>query len=216
MSQNDMSAAIKPKSDQLNADDLIAGPMTIKITDVRIVAGSEQPVSIHFEGDNGKPWKSCKSMNRLLVSAWGADANKYKGRSLTLYRDPTVKWGGMEVGGIRVSHMSDISADHRVALTATKGKKVSTVVKPLRVEKPTPQPKPDPKPALEPTPTKSDAFDFAEWEGIVNIAVSQYDNPTDLQDWWGGMIDTRKAARDADADRAGKIATRVNSALKGE
>lgn len=212
MNQNDMSAAIKPKSDQLNADDLIAGPMTIKITEVRINAGSEQPVSIHFEGDNGKPWKSCKSMNRLLVSAWGADASKYKGRSLTLYRDPTVKWGGMEVGGIRVSHMSDIAADHRVALTATKGKRVSTVVKPLRVEKAAPKPAPEPEPAPQ-----SPGFDFDGWDNIVGHALAQYaDHPADLKDWWAGMIDTRKEARDADADRAGKIATKVNNALKGE
>ena len=31
----DMSETIKPKSNQLNADDLMAGPMTIKITDVQ-------------------------------------------------------------------------------------------------------------------------------------------------------------------------------------
>lgn len=209
---NDLSAVIQPKSDQLNADDMIAGPRTITIRDIKVNAGSEQPVSIYFEGDNGKPWKPCKSMSRLMVSAWGADASKYKGRSLTLYRDPTVKWGGMEVGGIRVSHMSDIAADHRVALTATKGKRVSTVVKPLRVEKSAPKPAPQP----EPTPTKTDEFDFAEWEGIVNIAVSQYDNPADLKEWWDKQIETRKDARDADADRAGKIATRVNNALKGE
>jgi hypothetical protein len=118
---NDMSAAIVPKSDQLNSDDLIAGPRTIRITDVRITAGTEQPVSIYFDGDNGKPWKSCKSMSRVLVAAWGPDAKKYVGRSVTLYREPSVKWAGMEVGGIRISHMSDIERPITMALTATKG-----------------------------------------------------------------------------------------------
>lgn len=216
MNQNDMSAAIKPKSDQLNADDLIAGPMTIRITDVRINAGSEQPVSIHFEGDNGKPWKSCKSMNRLLVSAWGADASKYKGRSLTLYRDPTVKWGGMEVGGIRVSHMSDISADHRVALTATKGKRVSTVVKPLRVDKPklgemlegvTPQNTRPDEFKQKPTP------DFmAEWEGAVNLALMS-DDPEQIRTFWAGNIDNRKLAAKTDLERATAIRERVEKYL---
>src|SRR5688572_15105315 len=104
---SDMSAVIIPKSDQLNADDLIAGPRTITITGVTIKAG-EQPVSIHYEGDNGKPYKCCKSMARILVSAWGADSKQYVGRSVTLFRDPEVKWAGMAVGGIRISHMTNI------------------------------------------------------------------------------------------------------------
>ena len=73
---NDMASAIIPKSDQLNADDLLAGPITIKITGVTVKGGQEQPVSIHYEGDDGKPYKSCKSMNRVLVSAWGPDSSK--------------------------------------------------------------------------------------------------------------------------------------------
>lgn len=128
-----MAEAIIPRSDQLNSDDLIAGPMTIKITDVSIKVGTEQPVSIHFEGDNGKPYKSCKSMNRVLVTAWGADAKKYVGRSLTLYRDATVKWAGMEVGGIRISHMSHIDSPLTMALTMTKQNKRPFTVKPLEV-----------------------------------------------------------------------------------
>ena len=128
---NDMTSVIVPRSDQINSDDLIAGPMTITITDISIRPGTEQPVSIHFDGDNGKPWKPCKSMSRVLVALWGPDANAYKGRSLTLYRDPTVKWAGMEVGGIRISHMTHIEKDATLALTATKGSRKPHVVKPL-------------------------------------------------------------------------------------
>lgn len=133
---NDMSAVITPKSDQKNADDFLAGPMTIKITEVRITPGTEQPVSIHFAGDEGKPWKCCKSMSRVLVFAWGPDARKYIGRSVTLYRDPSVKWAGMEVGGIRISHMSDIDAPITMALTATKGSRKPYTVRVLEVAKP--------------------------------------------------------------------------------
>lgn len=118
---NDMTSVITPKSDQINADDLMAGPMTITITKVEIRPGTEQPVSIHHDSDSSRPWKPCKSMSRVLVAAWGADAKAYVGRSVTLYRDPSVKWGGMEVGGIRVSHMSHIERDMVLALTATKG-----------------------------------------------------------------------------------------------
>lgn len=146
---NDMTKAIVPKSDQLNSDDLIAGPITIKITDVTIRGGQEQPVSIHYEGDNGKPYKPCKSMSRVLVANWGADAKNYIGRSISLYREPTVKWAGMEVGGIRISHMSDIDSAMTMALTATKGSRKPFTVKPLVVAK---KPAPLPRPPLTETP----------------------------------------------------------------
>ena len=138
---NDMHATIIPKSDQLNADDLIGREMTIKITGVTITPG-EQPVAIHFDGDNGKPYKACKSMCRVMVSAWGSDSKKYIGRSMTLYRDAKVKWGGMEVGGIRISHMSDIGEDMTMALTVTRANKKPFTVRPLLAQSPkaTPQP----------------------------------------------------------------------------
>lgn len=128
----DMRDAIIPKSDQLNADDLIAGELTIRITGVEVKGGQEQPVSIHFEGDNGKPYKACKSMCRVMVTAWGADSSKYVGRSMTLYRDPKVKWGGMEVGGIRISHMSHIDSALTMALTMTRANKKPYTVRPLK------------------------------------------------------------------------------------
>ena len=132
----DMHDTIIPKSDQLNADDLIGRELTIKITGVDIKGGQEQPVSIHFEGDNGKPYKACKSMCRVMVTAWGADSKKYIGRSMTLYRDPKVKWGGMEVGGIRISHMSDIPEDMTMALTMTRANKKPFTVRPIVADKP--------------------------------------------------------------------------------
>jgi len=134
---SDMGSVIVPKSDQLNADDLIAGPITIKITGVTIRPGQEQPISISFEGDNGKPYKACKSMCRVMVTAWGADSKKYAGRSMTLYRDTSVKWGGMEVGGIRISHMSDIDSAITMALTVTRANKKPFTVRPLVAAKAT-------------------------------------------------------------------------------
>lgn len=128
---SDMTAAITPKSDQLNSDDLISGPITVTVTDVKIRGGQEQPVSIHYEGDNGKPYKPCKSMSRLLVYAWGPDAKEYIGRSMTLYREPAVKWAGMEVGGLRISHLSHIPETMTRALTVTKGNKRPFTVRPL-------------------------------------------------------------------------------------
>lgn len=127
---NDMTHVIVPKSDQINADDLLSGPITITITEVQVKPVQEQPVSIYFEGSD-KAYRPCKSMARVLVAAWGPDASKYKGRSLTLYCDPKVKWGGMEVGGIRISHMSDIDSPMTMALTVTRANKKPFTVKPI-------------------------------------------------------------------------------------
>lgn len=130
---------IAPKSDQLNADDLIGGQSkTIKITGVKILGG-DQPVALNYEGDEGKPYKPCKSMRRVLVNVWGSDGNNYIGKSMTLYRDDRVKFGGAEVGGIRISHMSDISEPITMALTATRAIRKPFTVKPLEVsqQKPT-------------------------------------------------------------------------------
>jgi len=130
----DLGATIEPKSDQLNSDDLIAGPRTIKITKVAGGDTKEQPVSIYFEGDNGKPYKACKSMRRVLVQIWGRDGASYIGRSLTLYRDPDVKFGGIAVGGIRISHMSHLEKEITLVLTASKASRKPFSVKPLKAE----------------------------------------------------------------------------------
>ncbi len=105
MNTLDMSDTIKPKSDQLNADDLITGPMTVQIAGVRKLAG-DQPIAIEIAGY--QPFKPCKTMRRLMILAWGNDGNQWVGRSMTLFRDETVRWAGKAIGGIRISHMSHI------------------------------------------------------------------------------------------------------------
>lgn len=128
----DMSKTIAPKSDQLNSDDLIGGPMTITITRVSAnESAPEQPVNINFEGDNGKPYRPCKSMRRVIVHIWGKDTANYVGRSLTLYRDAEVQFGGMKVGGTRISHMSNMDKAETMALTATRANRKPFTVKPL-------------------------------------------------------------------------------------
>jgi len=132
----DLTETIAPKSNQLNADDLIAGPRTVVITDVT-KASNEQPIAIRYEGDNNKPYYPCKSMRRVMVQAWGKDGSVYKGRSMTLFRDATVTWAGAEVGGIRISHMSDIKEKLVLSLTLNQKTKRPYVVMPLGTSKPT-------------------------------------------------------------------------------
>lgn len=132
----DITKTVAPKSDQLNADDLIVGPRTITVTRVTGHESDEQPVSIFFEGDNEKPYKPGLSMRRVLLMVWGPDAAEYAGRSMTLYTDPEVMFGGFKVGGIRISHMSHISAPRSLMLTAKRGKKNEYTVRPLQAASP--------------------------------------------------------------------------------
>ena len=119
---------IAPKSDRVNADDFLAGPETVTITAVKR-GDADTPVAIHIEGR--KPYYPCKSMRRVLISAWGDNGPDWVGKSMTLYTDPAVKFGGVAVGGIRISHMSHIESDIALALTATRGKRSPFTVRKL-------------------------------------------------------------------------------------
>ncbi len=126
-----LRTTIVPKSDQVNAEELLGGPMTITVTEVRVSTSPEQPVVVHYEGENGRPYKPCKTMRKVLILAWGEDGRAWVGKSMTLYCDPSVKFGGDAVGGIRISHLSDIPKGIAVSLTATRGKKAQHVIKRL-------------------------------------------------------------------------------------
>lgn len=175
----DMSTTISPKSDQLNADDLISGPRTITVT--RVTAnpggnGADQPVNVFFEGDGNKPFRPCKSMRRVMVSIWGKDAAQYAGRSMTIYRDPEVTWGGMKVGGIRISHMSGMDKPEIMALTATQKQRKPYRVDPLVVERKPEAPSADDVMNIARSHAKKGKERFVQWwnseEGKASRAVA--------------------------------------------
>lgn len=137
----DISDTLAPKSDQLNGDDLIGGPRTFTVTEVRRMSSDEQPFAIHLaEFPHGRPFKPSKTVRRLLVAAWGADAAAYVGRRMTLYRDGDVRFGGEVVGGIRVSHLSHIPKRFGVSLNEKRGKKRMHYIEPLPDTAPTSAP----------------------------------------------------------------------------
>jgi hypothetical protein len=149
----DLTAAIAPKSDQLNAEDLLAGPRTFTIAEVR-EGSAEQPVNVHLVESPGKPFRPSKTVLRIFVTAWGKDSSTFAGQRITLYRDPTVRFGGQDVGGIRVSHMSGITKPLKLALAVSKGKRSQYVVDPL----------PD-APAPAQAPTVDELIDAAQKAG---------------------------------------------------
>lgn len=131
----DISTTTAPKSDQQNFDDYAAGPKTVTITEVT-KGSTEQPVDIHLAEFPGRPYKPSKSMRRVLIAGWGAQSSVYAGRSMTLVGDPTVKFGGQTVGGIKISHLSHIEKRLSVNLTVTKGKRAPHTVNPLAAPAP--------------------------------------------------------------------------------
>lgn len=126
----DISTTIEADSTQVNADDLTASPRTVTITGVS-KGTADQPVNIELAEFPGRAYRPCKSMRRVLVFAWGSDASAYAGRRMRLYNDQSVKWGGQDVGGIRISHLSHIDKALKLALTETRGKRKPFVVEPL-------------------------------------------------------------------------------------
>lgn len=132
----DLRPTIVSRSDQLNADDLISGPRTITVTGVKLTTSADQPIAIGYQGDDGRVFKPCKSMRRIMVLIWGPDGASYVGRRMTLFRDERVKFGGQAVGGIRISHMSGLESERTVALTETKAQRKPFTVRPLADEEP--------------------------------------------------------------------------------
>ena len=132
MSDIDIRAAAAPRSDQTNYEDLLGGPRTVRVAEVK--AGSkEQPIEIHYEGGDGKPYKPCKSMLRVLIAAWGDKGADWIGRSMTLYGDHEVVFGGVKIGGIRISHVSHIEQPISVLLSTSRGKRKPYLIHPLTI-----------------------------------------------------------------------------------
>jgi hypothetical protein len=136
----DLTSTIEADSTQVNADDL-AGPRVVTITGVN-KGTADQPVNIELAEFPGRSYRPCKSMRRVLVFAWGADASNYIGRRMEIYNDRTVKWGGQAVGGIRIKRLSHIDKKLTLALTETRGKRAPFTVDPLPDAPPPPAPKP--------------------------------------------------------------------------
>lgn len=128
----DISKTIEAKSDQLNAADIMQ-PVTVTITDVR-KGDADQPVWISTAEYPGKYFKPAKTVRRVLVHCWGADAAQYIGRQMTLYNDPSVTWAGEAVGGIRVSHLSHITRSMTFPLPVSRGKRQKVTIEKIEVQ----------------------------------------------------------------------------------
>ncbi len=131
----DLSRTIIPKSDQINFEDVQSTPITAAIKSVR-EGSKDQPVFIDLIGYDGRPYKPSKSMRRVLIDAWTSNGHSWVGKSLTLKGDPSVKFGGVAVGGIKIHAMSDIEGDFSLMLSVSRGKRAEHRVKKLDIAEP--------------------------------------------------------------------------------
>ncbi|NKV63722.1 hypothetical protein GS924_06835 [Rhodococcus hoagii] len=57
----DLTESIAPRSDQLNAEDLLSGPRTVTVE--KVTKGSaEQPVNVHLVEFPGRPFRPSKTV----------------------------------------------------------------------------------------------------------------------------------------------------------
>lgn len=159
----DLTSTIVAKSDQLNAIDLMADDKIIKITKIVQTSSKEQPTTIHYEGEDGRPYKPSLTMRRVLISCLGKDGEKYIGNSLQLYRNPSITWGKEECGGIEISHCTGIDKPVSVVLQTGRNKRRKFTVNVLKIS----APKPTGKSATE--------DELSNWEAKFSVAETKQD-----------------------------------------
>ena len=138
----DITDALAPKSDQLDAVELV-NPRTFTI-DTGSRLGTREGATVAEIRLVGFPrvWRPSKGMLDVLAKCWGTDGKAWAGRSVTLYNDPEVTFGKDKVGGIRISHLSHIDGPVTVMIRGRGqgARKIAWPVKPLVVAAPPPPP----------------------------------------------------------------------------
>jgi len=122
--EEEMVIATQAKSNQVNAIDLMSNNKTIVITKVEVDNSKiSQRVTVHYEGENKRPYKPSKGMSRAIMKAWGKYKKNYIGKTLELCFDPKALYAGKEVGGIIIYGFSDIEADFSMSIPVARTKK---------------------------------------------------------------------------------------------
>ena len=108
---------------------------------------------------------------------------------MTLFCDPEVVYGGVKVGGIRISHMSHLDADLALSLTATRGKR-----KPFTVRRMAAQAAPAKPAAPTPYPAEQFAAQLDKMRGSIASGKSTADKIVDYCLTIGTLTPAQEAA----------------------
>lgn len=135
----DITQALAPASDQIDAVELVE-PRTFTIdTGSRLGKRDGKTVAEIRLVEVDRVWRPSKGMLDVLAACWGTKADQWVGRRVTVYNDPDVMFGKEKVGGVRISHLSDIDAarDVQIRGAGATGRKRSWHVEPLTTPKDT-------------------------------------------------------------------------------
>ena len=124
-------ACIAPKTDQLNADNL-RGVESVVVT-IKGPCSRGRDGKMHIPLEECKPFKPATGQGRILTEIWGS-WDKWPGRKMRLYRDPSVTFSGVACGGIKISEISHISKKHTVPVRQNRNKVIMQDIYPLKEE----------------------------------------------------------------------------------
>ena len=199
----DISHTLIAKSDQLNAVDVIGAEKVLTITSVDVKQSGDQPVIIHYEGENGRPWKPCLTVRRILSELWTRDSSKWIGHSVSVHRDPTVKWAGEPHGGIRPHAATGLDSTVVIKLKEERGGKPKAFeIKPLRMTTAT---KSEPRAVVQ--------FSMENYTRAIEKILSESKDHDELTTRFDRMADWRKQAAQTDRDTATELRQRVEVRL---
>ncbi len=174
----DITDTLAPKSDQLDAIDLATGPRIFTVKSVS-KGDVEQPVQVHLVEFLRGPWRPGKNMRRVLAACWGADASKWAGRQVELFRDPDVTFGKETPGGTRIARLSHIDGQQKIPLLVSRGKSGTYVVEPLpAIAAPAASPVESPREgqiAAEPAAVTSGGLQISSGEAAMRVISAMSD-----------------------------------------
>lgn len=144
----DITKALAPKTDQIDATDLIGSPPQVftiaAVSENNSELADQQPVNIRLV-ETSLWWRPSKGMLRVLADNWGKDVSKWVGRQVELYGDPEVYFGKEKRGGTRISRLSHIDSSKTTLINPRGGRGAYFTVKPLPTTAPPPTPDANPE-----------------------------------------------------------------------
>ena len=201
----DISHTLVAKSDQLNAADIIGTEKLLTITKVDVKQGGDQPVTIHYEGENGRPWRPCLTARRILARLWGTDSSKWIGHTVAVHNDASVVYAGEEVGGIRPCAATGIESLQIIKLKEKRSPKPKTFeIKPLRLAK---------TQSAQSAPRVVE-FSMDNYERAIDKIIATSKTADELEERFDRMQDWRKQAAETDRDRTKQLRERYDEALE--
>jgi len=146
ITEEDIARSLLPKVDHLTYAHVKLEPIVLKV--VKVCHGpnkKERPVRLDFEphprcvDPEGKPlhYLPCKGMRVVLSTIWGLNGRVlWPGKSLKLFGNPDVMYGGEKKGGIQIAEMSGIDKPVTVQITVRRGVTEPFTVYPLKLDEP--------------------------------------------------------------------------------